>query len=60
MCAGKTFKTARSDVAGSIDTIRYYAGWADKISGRVLEVRSAISRLLLARSITRSRPMNTL
>ena len=28
------------DVAGSIDCLRYYAGWADKISGNVLEVIS--------------------
>lgn len=34
---GKAFSIARGgDVALSIKTIRYYAGWADKIAGRVL------------------------
>ena len=37
--AGKTYNWARNaDVAGAIDCIRYYAGWADKISGQVQEV----------------------
>lgn len=36
---GKTFNWARNaDVAGSIDCIRYYAGWADKVTGQVQEV----------------------
>ncbi|KAG2030715.1 aldehyde dehydrogenase domain-containing protein [Suillus americanus] len=35
---GKTFNWARNvDVVGSIDCIRYYAGWADKITGQVQE-----------------------
>ncbi|KAH7886884.1 aldehyde dehydrogenase domain-containing protein [Phlebopus sp. FC_14] len=35
---GKTFFWAKNaDVASSIDCIRYYAGWADKLSGQVLE-----------------------
>jgi len=35
---GKTFEWAkRADVAGSIATIRYYAGWADKIHGQTIE-----------------------
>ncbi|KAG2357373.1 aldehyde dehydrogenase domain-containing protein [Suillus spraguei] len=35
---GKTFKWARNaDVAGAIDCIRYYAGWADKVTGQVQE-----------------------
>ncbi|KAF8423744.1 aldehyde dehydrogenase domain-containing protein [Boletus edulis BED1] len=39
---GKTFHWARNaDVAGSIDCIRYYAGWADKISGQVQETSEA-------------------
>lgn len=37
--AGKTFSWARNaDVAASIDCLRYYAGWADKITGQVQEV----------------------
>ena len=35
---GKTFAWAKNvDVAFSIETIRYYAGWADKIHGQVIE-----------------------
>ena len=35
---GKTFGWAKNvDVAFSIETIRYYAGWADKIHGQVIE-----------------------
>ena len=34
---GKTFKWAKSDLSMSIATIRYYAGWADKIHGQVIE-----------------------
>lgn len=30
---GKTFSSAKFDVLGSIETIRYYAGWCDKIHG---------------------------
>ena len=35
---GKTFKWAKAvDVKLSMETIRYYAGWADKIHGQVIE-----------------------
>ena len=35
---GKTFGWARkSDVEAAIGTIRYYAGWADKIQGNTIE-----------------------
>ncbi|KAJ7595491.1 NAD-dependent aldehyde dehydrogenase [Mycena floridula] len=35
---GKTFKWARdTDVDFAIETIKHFAGWADKISGQVLE-----------------------
>ncbi|KAJ7097379.1 aldehyde dehydrogenase [Mycena epipterygia] len=34
---GKTFAWAKPDVAFSTQTIKYYAGWADKITGQVLE-----------------------
>ncbi|KAJ6526796.1 aldehyde dehydrogenase domain-containing protein [Mycena capillaripes] len=35
---GKTFTWAKNvDVAFSIQTIKYYAGWADKISGQTIE-----------------------
>jgi acyl-CoA reductase-like NAD-dependent aldehyde dehydrogenase len=37
---GKTFTWARgADVAFAINTIRYYAGWADKNHGQAIEVR---------------------
>ena len=35
---GKTFSWAKNvDVTASIGTIRYYAGWADKIQGKTIE-----------------------
>ncbi|KAI0070004.1 aldehyde dehydrogenase [Panus rudis PR-1116 ss-1] len=35
---GKTFNWARNaDTAASIETIRYYSGWADKIQGKTIE-----------------------
>ena len=35
---GKTFKSARGfDLGMSVETIRYYGGWADKIHGQVIE-----------------------
>ncbi|KAJ8483084.1 hypothetical protein ONZ45_g14723 [Pleurotus djamor] len=35
---GKMFSIAkRSDILGSADIFRYYAGWADKIHGKVIE-----------------------
>lgn len=33
---GKPFHSALRDVDHSIDTLRYYAGWADKIHGRTI------------------------
>jgi aldehyde dehydrogenase (NAD+) len=39
---GKTIHwTMNGDVPGSINTIRYYAGWADKIHGKVIETSEA-------------------
>jgi aldehyde dehydrogenase (NAD+) len=35
---GKAINMARGDVAMSIDTLRYYAGWADKIEGKTIDV----------------------
>lgn len=34
---GKTLKMSQGDVAHTIQTFRYYAGWADKITGKVVE-----------------------
>jgi aldehyde dehydrogenase (NAD+) len=36
---GKTIKDARGDIQGVVATLRYYAGWADKIEGRTVPVR---------------------
>ncbi len=39
--AGKPLAaTRRQDVANAIDTLEHYAGWADKLSGDVIPVRS--------------------
>lgn len=37
--SGKTITDARGDVQGVLNTLRYYAGWADKIEGRTVPVR---------------------
>src|SRR5580692_12799345 len=37
--SGKTINDARGDVGGVLNTLRYYAGWADKIEGRTVPVR---------------------
>jgi aldehyde dehydrogenase (NAD+) len=37
--AGKLIGDARGDLQGVVNTLRYYAGWADKIEGRTVPVR---------------------
>lgn len=37
--SGKTICDARGDLQGVVNTLRYYAGWADKIEGRTVPVR---------------------
>lgn len=37
---GKAFSIARNDVKMCEDTLRYYAGWADKIEGKVVDTNS--------------------
>jgi aldehyde dehydrogenase (NAD+) len=37
--AGKTIRDSRGDMQGVANTLRYYAGWADKIEGRTVPVR---------------------
>jgi aldehyde dehydrogenase (NAD+) len=37
--SGKTIRDAQSDLQGVCNTLRYYAGWADKIEGRTVPVR---------------------
>jgi aldehyde dehydrogenase (NAD+) len=36
---GKSISNARGDVAAVIGTLRYYAGWADKIEGKTIDVQ---------------------
>jgi aldehyde dehydrogenase (NAD+) len=38
---GKTIGDSKSDMAGSVNTLRYYGGWADKIEGRTVPVRGS-------------------
>jgi acyl-CoA reductase-like NAD-dependent aldehyde dehydrogenase len=47
---GKTITDSRGDLAGVVSTIRYYAGWADKIEGKVVPVRGSF---LSTRSVSR-------
>ncbi|KEY66965.1 hypothetical protein S7711_05085 [Stachybotrys chartarum IBT 7711] len=35
---GKSITNARGDVAAAIGCIRYYAGWADKITGKTIDI----------------------
>src|SRR5438132_12171823 len=37
--SGKIIVDARGDVRGVVNTLRYYAGWADKIEGKTVPVR---------------------
>jgi aldehyde dehydrogenase (NAD+) len=39
---GKTITDAQSDMQGVVNTLRYYAGWADKIEGRTVPVRGNV------------------
>lgn len=41
MNCGKTIKDSTGDVQGVVNTLRYYAGWADKIEGRTVPVRGS-------------------
>lgn len=36
---GKTITDSRGDLTGVVNTLRYYAGWADKIEGKTVPVR---------------------
>ena len=35
---GKSISMARGDVSGVIGCLRYYAGWADKITGKTIDI----------------------
>jgi aldehyde dehydrogenase (NAD+) len=36
---GKTIRDSRGDMQGVVNTLRYYAGWADKVEGKTVPVR---------------------
>jgi aldehyde dehydrogenase (NAD+) len=38
---GKTINDSKGDMTGVVNTLRYYAGWADKIEGRTIPVRGS-------------------
>jgi aldehyde dehydrogenase (NAD+) len=38
---GKTINDSKGDMGGVVNTLRYYAGWADKIEGRTVPVRGS-------------------
>jgi aldehyde dehydrogenase (NAD+) len=38
---GKTIRDSRGDMQGVANTLRYYAGWADKVEGRTVPVRGS-------------------
>jgi aldehyde dehydrogenase (NAD+) len=38
---GKTITDATGDLEGVVNTLRYYAGWADKIEGKTVPVRGS-------------------
>ncbi len=38
---GKTITDSKGDLEGVVNTLRYYAGWADKIEGRTVPVRGS-------------------
>lgn len=39
--SGKTITDSQGDIVGVVNTLRYYAGWADKIEGRTVPVRGS-------------------
>jgi aldehyde dehydrogenase (NAD+) len=48
---GKTITDARGDMTGVVNTLRYYAGWADKIEGRTVPVRGSFLSYTLRQPI---------
>src|SRR5260221_8639907 len=38
---GKTITDSYGDIDGTVNTLRYYAGWADKIEGKTVPVRGS-------------------
>lgn len=48
---GKVYEKAKNqDIGGAIAVIRYYAGWADKIQGKTIEVSSIVNVVSLRKA----------
>ena len=43
---GKTITDSKGDIGGVVNSLRYYAGWADKIEGRTVPVRGSFGDLM--------------
>jgi len=48
---GKTITDSKGDLEGVVNTLRYYAGWADKIEGRTIPVRGSFLSYTLRQPI---------
>jgi aldehyde dehydrogenase (NAD+) len=48
---GKTIRDSQGDMQGVVNTLRYYAGWADKIEGRTVPVRGSFLSYTLRQPI---------
>ena len=57
---GKTITDSRGDMQGVVNTLRYYAGWADKIEGQTVPVRGNFLSLHAAAAGRRRRPDHSL
>ena len=53
---GKTITDSKGDMDGVANTLRYYAGWADKIEGRTVPVRGNFLVVHAAAAGRRGRP----
>jgi len=51
---GKSLAMAKGDVGAVVGCLRYYAGWADKIEGKVMDTNSDTF------SYTRQEPVSSL
>ena len=39
---GKLFADAVDDMTGTVDVLRYYAGWADKVQGKTIPAGESV------------------
>ena len=54
---GKVYARAYGDITGVIACLRYYAGWADKVQGKTVEVTTSHGMALKHVLNIRDRPM---